>query len=90
MELAEQLGYRLSEMKEERARSAGGYSKIYVPKTMGRVEIDVEGGDEWLPLPSLAFAEGTYPLLGRDVIFANFELRMTHEHIDLRWRSDRT
>jgi len=77
------------DLKPQQCRSAAGTTTVYAPKNLGLVEIDIEGREEWIRLPSLAFANGTYPLLGRDVLFANFELRMTSDEIELRWRSDR-
>jgi hypothetical protein len=71
-----------SNLETARANAVGGTAKIW--KVRGAPSIEVEIGGTWMRLPSLMFAEKTPPLLGRDVIFANFDLRMTMGETELR------
>jgi hypothetical protein len=49
---------------------------------MAGTEVEIKG--EWLPLPSLMFANQIlHPLLGRDVIFKYFNLHMTGSDFEL-------
>ena len=54
------------------------------PVDLSGTDIEIDG--VWLPLPSLKFADQIlHPLLGRDIIFTYFELRMTKTDFELIW-----
>ena len=53
---------------------------LHVPKNPGLVEIQI--GRSWFPLPSLKFGVARASLLGRDLIFSRFELRMTPDEFE--------
>jgi hypothetical protein len=54
---------------------------LYAPKSLGLIEIQI--GRSWLRLPSLKFGMTPVSLLGRDLIFSRFELRMTPTEFEL-------
>jgi hypothetical protein len=82
LKMAKLLGFQDADLQPETCQSAAGRTVVHTPKNLDRIEIEI--GSEWIELPSLKFSDGTYPLLGRDVIFAHFELRMTAEEFELR------
>src|SRR5262249_12779006 len=83
LQMAKLLGFETNDLVMETSRTAAGISPMYRPTNPGRIEIQV--GGHWLELPTLKFGEHTPPLLGRDVIFANFTLHMTSSEIELRF-----
>jgi hypothetical protein len=55
---------------------------MYRPSKVAGTEVEING--QWLPLPSLMFADQIlHPLLGRDVIFKYFTLNMTGSDFEL-------
>ena len=82
LQMARLLGFAESHLVTELSRSVAGQTPIHAPRSPDPLEIEIGGA--WILLPSLKFAEHTYPLLGRDVIFDNFELRMTADEFELR------
>jgi hypothetical protein len=84
LQMARLLGFGEEDLTSEVSRSVAGETMLRVPRSLHQSEIEI--GGKWIALPSLKFAEHTYPLLGRDVIFANFDLRMTSDEFELRPR----
>lgn len=83
--LVSMLGFSTSELESIETNAVGGKVKTWKAKAgAGVTGVEVEIGGFWFGLPSLAFAENTPPLLGRDVLFANFDLRMTAGETELR------
>jgi hypothetical protein len=72
---AANFGFSTDDLTEETYDAAGGPASFWAPKKPGLIEIQI--GTGWHPLPSLRFGHGRMSLLGRDVIFSRFELRMT-------------
>lgn len=73
---ATSLGFRAADLIPEENTVAGGIVKVDRPSDLTGTEVEIDG--VWLSLPSLRFADRLlFPLLGRDVIFANFDLKMT-------------
>jgi len=72
---AANLGFAADDLVAETFDAAGGPATFWAPKNPGLLEIKI--GTGWHPLPNLKFAAGRLSLLGRDVIFSRFELRMT-------------
>jgi hypothetical protein len=72
-------------MKAPWTSIGGGHTAPLIvrrPVDLKGTEIELAGS--WLPLPSLKFADQLlFPLLGRDIIFSRFELRMTSTHFEL-------
>jgi hypothetical protein len=62
----------------------GGQTTVLKPR--GNVDVEICIGGFWFSLPTLAFSQKCPPLLGRDVVFANFDLRMCDGETDLRPR----
>ena len=83
LQMAATLGLATTDLVEQKSSCAGGETLIYAPKDLGSAEICI--GGHWFRLPSLKFgASLPMSLLGRDVIFSHFELRMTSGEIELR------
>jgi hypothetical protein len=82
LQMAKLLGFQNDDLATETSRTAAGVAPMHKPKNPGRIEIQI--GGHWIQLPTLKFGEHTPPLLGRDVIFANFTLHMTADEIELR------
>jgi len=84
LSLAPVIGFAASELKQATSSAIGGRVATWTAQT---TNVRIEIGGHWLPLPTLSFAEESPPLLGRDVIFANFDLlRMTANETELRLR----
>jgi hypothetical protein len=79
--LAGLFGFRKADLEEVKGTVVGGQTAIYVPRTPGLLEIQL--GRSWHSLPSLAFTATPVSLLGRDVIFSQFELYMTSTTFEL-------
>ena len=75
---ADLLGFNDADLVEESCKSASGPMTVYRPKPRSRLGVDFQIGDAWFSVPSLQFG-GKVPLslLGRDMIFEHFDLRMT-------------
>jgi predicted aspartyl protease len=81
--LARPLGFDPGDLVEERSKTASGVMIGHRPKRPADLEIEI--GKRWYPLPGLLFARDVpISLLGRDLIFAHFELRMTATQFELR------
>jgi hypothetical protein len=80
--LASLMGFSTSDLESQQSAAVGGAATVWRPR--GPLDVEIELGGHWLSLPSLAFAEKTPPLLGRDLIFRNFELRMSATETELR------
>lgn len=68
------LGFSDADLDTGSANGLGGRATVWKPKAGPPVEIRI--GGKWYPLPGLAFADKTPPLLGRDLVFRYFKLRM--------------
>jgi hypothetical protein len=80
--LAKPLGFEAADLVEEECSTANGLTTLYKPKLADLIEIQI--GSSWFALPSLKFgARAPVSLLGRDLIFAHFELRMTSAEFEL-------
>jgi hypothetical protein len=79
--LATRFGFKSADLEEENCTAVGGPTVLYVPKAPGLIEIQI--GRSWVPLPSLKFGVARVSILGRDLIFSRFELRMTSTDFDL-------
>lgn len=83
VQMATQLGLSAGDLVEQKSTCAGGEILVHSPKDLGNAEICI--GGNWLTLPTLKFgANLPMSLLGRDVLFARFELRMTSGEFELR------
>jgi hypothetical protein len=80
--LASVLGFSTSDLESHQSGAVGGLTTVWMPR--GKPEVDMEVGGHWMGLPSLTFAEKSPALLGRDVLFTNFDMRMTATEIELR------
>jgi hypothetical protein len=81
--LAKRLGYAPADLVAETHKAASGVMTVQRPKSFAGLEIEI--GRKWYPLPSVTFAADVpISLLGRDVIFTHFELRMTATSFELR------
>jgi hypothetical protein len=69
------FGFEADDLVEETYSTAGGQTTLWAPKNPSLLEIQI--GTGWHPLPSLKFGRAPMSVLGRDVIFSRFELRMT-------------
>lgn len=79
---AKLLEFQDADLIEEECMGAGGTMIVYKPKDLARTEIEIGGA--WFPIPSLKFGRLVpISLLGRDVIFSHFALRMTASHFEL-------
>ncbi len=83
-ELVSLLGFSTSNLESINTNAVGGRTRTWRVKGDPGVEINI--GGQWLKVPRLVFAERMPPLLGRDVIFTHFELRMTMGETELRPR----
>lgn len=86
--VASLLGFSTSDLASADTRAVGGIVKTWT--TTAAPEVESEIGGHWLMLPRLGFAENTPALLGRDVLFSDFELRMTDNETELRPRPTKT
>jgi hypothetical protein len=75
LHLAGSFGFGPDDLEKETFSAVGGQTVLYSPKKAGLIEIQI--GRSWFPLPSLKFGRAPVSLLGRDLIFSKFELRMT-------------
>jgi hypothetical protein len=58
---------------------------VHTPKDLAGTEIEI--GGKWYALPSLKFGKNVpISLLGRDLLFAHFDLKMTADEFELRPR----
>jgi len=81
--LAKRLGYAPADLIAETRKAANGVLTVQRPKNLAGLEIEI--GRKWYPLPGVTFAADVpISLLGRDAIFAHFELRMTATSFELR------
>ena len=79
---AKLLGLTESDLRSEKCGVAGGWMKFQRLKDVSETEIEIDG--RWLPVPSLTFTEKIlHPILGRDFIFAYFNLHMTGVDFEL-------
>jgi hypothetical protein len=77
------LGFKDADLIPETCTVAGGTITVKRPVDVAGTEIEI--GGVWRTLPSLKFAEQIlFPLLGRDVIFAHYDLTMSGSHFELR------
>ena len=81
--LAAGLGFKATDLAEESSTAVGGHTVVYVPNRPDLNEIQIQIGRTWYQLPSLRFGVAPVSLLGRDLIFSNFELRMTPNEFEL-------
>lgn len=82
--LASLLGYSDAHLDEITAMVVGATITAWKVKDVRGAAVEI--GGVWLDLSCLMFVEGTPPLLGRDVVFANFDLLMCHGETELRRR----
>jgi hypothetical protein len=75
LDLAASFGFGPGDLEAKRFTAVGGQTTLYAPKNPGLIEIQI--GRSWFRLPSLKFGVAPVSLLGRDLIFPRFELRMT-------------
>jgi hypothetical protein len=76
------LGFNAAELRPEECGVPGGKITVHRPPDITGTEIEIHGN--WLPLPSLVFADQIlHPLLGRDIIFKYFDLQMTGSDFEL-------
>jgi hypothetical protein len=76
------MGFRPDQLKEESSKSASGTMTVYRPGTCRGIEFQI--GESWFAVPSVRFAKKVpISLLGRDMIFAHFNLWMTGTLFDL-------
>lgn len=80
--LASVLGFSTSELESQSTNGVGGKTTVWRPKTGPNVDIQI--GGRWYSLPAVMFAEKTPPLLGRDILFREFSLRMEYGETELR------
>ena len=79
---ATEMGYQEDDLIEETCSTAGGEATTYRPKDISRTELEI--GGSWYQLPSLRFSPTVRcPLLGRNMIFDHFDLRMTPSTFEL-------
>jgi predicted aspartyl protease len=79
---AKLLGLRDSDLVAEECGVAGARIIVHRLVNLTRTEIEIHG--RWLQMPSLVFADQIlHPLLGRDIIFQNFDLHMTKTYFEL-------
>lgn len=80
--LAKHMGFQEKDLESEGSTGASGAMTVYRPKDLGRAELEI--GGTWYRLPGLRFGKrAPVNLLGRDMVFAHFELRMTARHFYL-------
>jgi hypothetical protein len=80
---AKLMGYEEPDLMAEESKAASGTMIVHRPKDLKRVELEIAG--DWLSLPTLQFGKKlSISLLGRDMIFGHFELRMTGVDFELR------
>jgi|SRR5476651_1130753 hypothetical protein len=84
-QLAQSLGLSPSDLDAVVTAEVGGQTTVPQPKTGPAVEIEIAG--RWYALPNVQFCATPAPLLGRDLIFREFYLRMEHGETDLRPKS---
>ena len=83
--LAKLMGFHDSDLVTEECKGANGLMTVHTPKNLAGTEIEI--GGKWYPLPSLKFGKSVpISLLGRDLIFAHFDLRMTAGEFELQPR----
>src|SRR5581483_11205419 len=82
--VARKLGLSDDDLMQEEGDGAGGRVRVWKPKILGEAEARIFDG--WIKLPSLLFSEGPQPVLGRDLLFQYFDLKMTNNGFDLDWR----
>lgn len=83
LQMAKFLGFQDADLVTEESGAADGTMTVSVPRDLGNAEVSI--GGHWLPLPTLKFgAKVPMSLLGRDFIFAHFELRMIAGEFELR------
>jgi hypothetical protein len=76
MRWAELMGFEEADLTEESCKSANGPMTVYRPTFRRKVEFEI--GGSWYSVPNFQFGKKVpLPLLGRDMIFAHFDLRMT-------------
>ncbi|HVV53294.1 MAG TPA: retropepsin-like aspartic protease [Polyangia bacterium] len=83
-QFASLLGFSNAHLAEITTNAVGGTVTTWKVRDVAGVAVNL--GGFWLALPCLTFAERTPPLLGRDVIFANFDLWMRQGETELRPR----
>jgi len=81
--MAELFGLSSSDLEKKESNALGGKAAVWLPREGPQFEVEI--GGRWLSLQVL-FAENTPPLLGRDVVFANFKIRMEDGETELRPR----
>ena len=81
-QFAEPLGYTAAHLEEIKTNAVGGQVTTWRLKDVTGAAVNI--GGYWLDVPCLTFAENTPALLGRDVVFANFDLRMTDGETELK------
>lgn len=82
--LASMLGFSTADLEGVETNAVGGKVRNWRPRGEPKVEIQISG--TWYMLPGVLFAENTPALLGRDIIFREFKLRMEDGETDLRPR----
>src|SRR5262245_18052679 len=83
--LAKLMGFHDSDLVTEECKSANGIMIVHTPKDLAGTQIEI--GGKWYPLPSLKFGKSVpISLLGRDLMFAHFDLKMTADEFELRPR----
>ena len=83
--LAKLMGFHDSDLVTEECKGANGLMTVHTPNNLAGTEIEI--GGKWYPLPSLKFGKSVpISLLGRDLIFAHFDLRMTAGEFELQPR----
>jgi hypothetical protein len=78
------LGFPTADLESMTTNAVGGQTTTW--KARGESKMGIQIGGKWFKLPCVAFAENTPALLGRDLIFANFKLRMEEGETELRER----
>jgi hypothetical protein len=79
---AELMGFEDTDLVEETCKSANGPMTVFRPRTRRRIEFQI--GELWYSVPSLQFGRKVpVPLLGRDMIFKHFSLKMTGTDFEL-------
>jgi hypothetical protein len=74
LQLASLIGFSTGELESVPFNGVGGQTTCLRPKA--GPDTDIKVGGHWFALPGLVFGDKTPALLGRDLIFKDFKLRM--------------
>jgi len=77
------LGFSTADLDLRDTNVVGGQAQVWKPRSI--LDVDIRIGGQWYGLLEFVFAEKTpVPILGRDLIFREFKLRMEAGETDLR------